>query len=102
MLTLQTNSEYTFTSLMGENEISIENESIYGVNQTRKDLKIIEFNGLLIKNVDKLVVVGGDTVIFKFYNSLGEIIAEYIMLVKSKLIVKKTSMGSLEYGFVNG
>lgn len=101
MIVLKTNSEYGIDSFSeGFKEVKIENASLYGENQTRSELKIVEVDGFLLRGVAKIVVESGDMVIFRFYNSFGDIVVEYIMNIYERLIVKNTSFGALKYSFV--
>lgn len=101
MIVLATNNEYGVDSFFeGEKEIKIENASLYGENQTRNELKIVEVDGFLLRDIASIKVESGDFVVFKFYNSLGEIVVEYIMKIYEKLVVKNTSLGTLKYSFV--
>lgn len=100
-MVLRLNKEYDFDSLC-DGEIKIENhDDLYGENETRNNLKIVEFNGFLIRGITKIVIESGDMVVFKLYNSIGEIVVEYIMKMYEKFIVKITSLGTLKYSFVN-
>lgn len=101
MMLLKTNNEYDVNSFTkGLREIEIENTSLYGNNEIRSELKIVDVDGFLFRGIDKIAVESGDMVIFRFYNSFGEIVVEYIMKVYERLIVKSTSVGALRYSFV--
>ena len=96
---IKTGSRYKFKDfLVGEHELSVEN-GLYGSNETRTDLKIVEFNGFMIRGVAKIVVAVDDFTVFRFYNADGQILAERMMKIYEALTVKNTSMGTLKYNF---
>ena len=100
-MVLKPNNEYDFDSLCG-GEIKIENHNnLYGENGMRSDLKIVEFNGFMIRGITKIVIESGEMVIFRLYNAIGEIVVEYIMKIYERLVVKNTSVGALKYNFIS-
>lgn len=97
---LSTNTTYQFKGFKkGEYEIKINGTSLYGENETRNELKVVEVNGFLFYNVEKIVVKSDSMVIFDFYNAEGQAVARYIMNIHEALTVKTTSVGTLQYNF---
>lgn len=96
---LTTGKEYTSKSfLVGEHELSIEN-GLYGSNETRNELKIVEVDGFLLHNVSKITVQADDFVVFRFVNAKGEIVAERMMKYYESLTISDTSVNTLQYKF---
>ncbi len=99
-MVLQTNTVYDFKSFnKGEYEITLDNNSIYGSNQTRTELKVVEVNGFLLHNISKIILKVNDSVIFDFCNEDGQIVVRHLMTIYESLKIKKTGMGSLDYKF---
>lgn len=97
---LTTNKAYSIKSFKkGEYEIEIKGNSLYGENETRNELKVVDVNGFLFYNVEKIVVKSDSMVMFDFYNAEGQEVARYIMNIYETLTVKTTSMDTLKYNF---
>lgn len=100
-MVLQIGDLYGVGSFIGIQQISVADSSLYGSNAIRNAEKIIDLNGILFYDIEKIEVETGSNVVFKFYNSLGRVAASYIMKVCEQLTIKNTSVGALKYKFTS-